>query len=157
MSIELCEGKKSELDLFREKIAAIKTVEMVKKGKNKGKNYNPHFDDINPEDLIEEDCEIYEKFKGGSMTLEDLEKYRKSVLSRIDEIAGVTEEDRIMHEKFKNREITRDEFMDYYQKRTSEEEESDFKEIKDSRANFCAWLMNKNVDESFLRKGKKKK
>ena len=47
--------------------------------------------------------------------------------------------------------------MDYCQKRTSKEEESNFLEIKDSRVNFCAWLINQNVDESFLRKGKKKK
>jgi len=157
MSIESFNETKSKLELFREKIAMIKAIEMAKKKKSKGKDYNPHFDDINPEDLTEDDCEIYKKFEDGSMASEDLEKYRKSVFSKIDEVAGVTEEDRVMHEKFKNQEITRDEFMDYCQKRTSKEEESNFLEIKDSRVNFCTWLINQNVDESFLRKGKKKK
>jgi len=83
MSIESFNETKSKLELFREKIAMIKAIEMAKKKKSKGKDYNPHFDDINPEDLTEDDCEIYKKFEDGSMASEDLEKYRKSVFPKL--------------------------------------------------------------------------
>ena len=155
MSIESYKEKKSELDLFQKEISEIKKKEMEKKEKNEGKSYNPHFNEINPEELTDEDRIIYEKFKDGSMTLEDLEKYRKSVFSRIDEAAGITDEDRVIYKKFKNREITRDEFFDYCQKRTFREEKPNSIE-KDSRANFCAWLTNQLLNSDWEKKKSEK-
>ncbi len=152
MNVESSKEMKSKLELFREKVATIKAVEMAKKErcekelKEVGKaetGYNPHFEDINPNDLTEEDREIYEEFKSGSLTSKKFAEYRENIFSALDIKTNITKEDSAVYEKFKKKEITRDELLDYWQKHVGLKNKSFAPvEFTDSRASFCAWLAN---------------
>jgi len=82
MSLESFEKEKSPLELFKEEIKEIKK-----------KEYDPHFDDINPEELTGEDKIIYEKFKDGSMTFKDFSDYRQNIISDVERrgVEGLTD------------------------------------------------------------------
>ncbi len=112
-NIESFEQKKSEIDLFREEIENIRKREMEKKEQEE--KYDPHFDDIKPEELTEEDRVIYEKFKDDSMIFKEFSDYQQRVLSEADarRVSGA----------------------------------------KESRVNFCAWITNRiSGDEKWLKK-----
>ncbi len=72
--MESFEQKKTELDIFREEIAEMKKIEMEKKEQQE--KYNPHFNEIEPNTLIEEDLDIYKKCSTGSLKKEEFLKYQ---------------------------------------------------------------------------------
>lgn len=153
MSKESYEEKKNKLDLFKEEIAALKNEEMEKKSRKE--NYNPHLVEIDPEELNEEDMDIYEKFENRTLTFKEISKFRRDVnlrASQKTERIEPTPEEIAVYEKYKKGEISKEEFMDYWEKEfpTAEfwaywkrkmagEEEEKF---SDSEENFYAYLDN---------------
>jgi hypothetical protein len=73
------------LEQLRSELQALKDEEIKKKvawkeSKESGPAYNLHFDDINPFELLEEDLRIFGKFKDKSLTLEEFQQYRESII-----------------------------------------------------------------------------
>lgn len=66
--------EKERIDNFRQEISRIKEAEKVKA--EKGQNYDPHFRDINPEELTGLEADVYEKYRGGTLTREEFEVAR---------------------------------------------------------------------------------
>ncbi len=67
----------SDYEPLRQEIAVLKAEEMAKKEKDP-KNYNPHFDDISPDDLTTHGLDIYKEYKDGTLNLEKFLEYQKS-------------------------------------------------------------------------------
>lgn len=81
MPKEILEKKESELEKFEEEMQRIKERELAKK--EKGENYDAHWDDIEPADLKEEDmiiCKKYQKEMPLKQLLKDFEEYREQFL-----------------------------------------------------------------------------
>ena len=74
-------AKKEWLDGLREEIEKMRENEMANKkswlarGKA-GKAYDPHFDEINPQHLKEENLIIYKKFKEEELSFEEMREYQ---------------------------------------------------------------------------------
>jgi len=66
-----------DYEASRQEIANLKAEEMAKKEKDP-LNYNPHFDDINPDDLGTRALDIYKEYKDGTLSLEKFLEYQKS-------------------------------------------------------------------------------
>lgn len=60
--------EKTELQKFQGKFSQLKKDELAKK--EAGEPYIAEFEFINPAELTEEDCRIYEKHRAGLLTLE---------------------------------------------------------------------------------------
>lgn len=65
-----------DYESLRQEIADLKAAEMAKKEKG-SKDYNPHFDNIEPAVLTGEDLNIYKEYKDGTLTLERFLEYQK--------------------------------------------------------------------------------
>lgn len=68
--IEKLEGVK-ELEFLRQEIEKIKE-----------ESKDPHFQEINPKDLIDEDLDIYRKLRNKELTESDLNNYRDKIGSK---------------------------------------------------------------------------
>lgn len=66
-----------KLEQFRQEIGLLKAQELEKK--EKGEQYNPHFEIIEPSVLNDRDQEIYEKYKGGTLEREEFESWRNDI------------------------------------------------------------------------------
>ena len=77
--MESYEEKKNGIDLFKAEISEIKKQEMEKKAQ--GEKYDPHFENINPKELKEEDKIIYEKFRDGSMNFKEFSAYQQNIVA----------------------------------------------------------------------------
>lgn len=66
---------------FRQKLSEMKAAEMAKK--EKGEEYDPHWDYINPEDFTDEqavyDAEILKKFQEKTLTFDEFNDARNEV------------------------------------------------------------------------------
>lgn len=164
MSIESFEEKNKKFELFKEKISELAKTEKEKM--KLGKDYNPHLVEIDPEELNEEDMEIYEKFKNSTLTFGEFSKFRKDVnfrASQKTERITPTLDEVAVYERYKRGEITQEDFLDYWEKempsaefwaywkrKIAGEEESKF---GDSEENFYAYLDNKiTSDDKWLEK-----
>lgn len=72
--------EKTPLGAFREEMSGYKKEEMRKKAEfekrgSQGERYDPHFDDINPEHLTEDDMAVWEKTKNKTLTRKELQEY----------------------------------------------------------------------------------
>jgi len=165
MSAESIKEKNNKLDLFGAEIERIKEKEMLKKkeweeNNERGEAYEIHFDEIDPEELTEEDCDIYNKFKDDTLTLKGFLEYEQSILETFKGkglAVEPTAEDRAMYEKFKAENITRDEWLDYWQERVKVATKNDKDKTQRSRENFHAWLSNKITTKEWRDKFKKEK
>lgn len=77
-------AKEELLDELRDQIEKIRENEMANKeswlAKGKmGKSYDPHFDEINPQYLKEEDLMIYKKFKEDTLSFEEMREYQNKM------------------------------------------------------------------------------
>lgn len=61
---------------LRQEIAEVQEFEL--NNKKNGFKYNPHFDGIKPEELTNEDLEIFKRFKEGTLTRGEFTKYQSS-------------------------------------------------------------------------------
>lgn len=73
---------------LRREIEEIRKAEMTDKESwlargRKGKAYDPHFDEIDPQDLTSEDLELYEKFKKGKLSFEEMKVYQDRISKEI--------------------------------------------------------------------------
>jgi hypothetical protein len=59
---------------LRQEIADLKAGELKKKEKKQ--EYNPHFEEIDPIDLLNQDLTIYRKFKEKSLAKEEFMEYQ---------------------------------------------------------------------------------
>jgi len=76
--------ERTPLEIFREEMRVLKSGEMKKKKEwetrgRRGEAYDPHFDDISPEFLTEEDRIIWSKIKNQTLTRPELEAYRRQL------------------------------------------------------------------------------
>jgi hypothetical protein len=164
MSIESPENKKNKFELFKERISDL--IRTEKKKMDSGKNYNPHLVGMDPEELSEEDMDIYEKFENRTLTFKEISKFRKDVnlrASQKTEKIEPTAEEIAIYEKYKKKGMTKEEFLDYWDKEvpTAEfwaywkrkmagDEESKF---GDPEENFYAYLDNEiEKDKKFWMK-----
>lgn len=69
-----------DFDALRKKVGLIKKEEMAKK--EKGENYDPHFDFIESDKLIEEDLMIFDKFLNKILTKKELADYK--IFGKVD-------------------------------------------------------------------------
>ncbi len=177
MNIESHEGnlkEKSKIELFREQFGELIRQEKEKMGS--GKDYNPHLIKINIEELTDEDAEIWEKYINRALTFGELFGFRKNVISRAEKRTEKdipTPDDLAVLEKHRKGEITRDEFLDYWQKTESNIEFLDYwrekmtdagerEKFGDSEENYYAYLDNKIAGDrywmkKFAEEGKNKK
>ncbi len=73
------------LEQLRDEISEMKKIELGKK--ERGEEYNPHFEEFNPNDLEFDDLEIYQKFKDKSLDRESLNNYNaKLPVMKLDEV-----------------------------------------------------------------------
>lgn len=71
---ELLDGLRNEIEEIRENEMANKKSWLAR-GKT-GEAYDPHFDDIDPQYLKEEDLMIYKKFKEDTLSFEEMREYQ---------------------------------------------------------------------------------
>jgi hypothetical protein len=70
-------AKIEELNALRMKAQEIPDTELSKK--TKGETFNQHYAEINVNELIDVDLEIYRKFLDETLKQEELENYKKNV------------------------------------------------------------------------------
>lgn len=63
------ETEKEQLTSFRKEIQQIKDAEMAKKAEGR-KDYNPHFETIDPQELGEREYEAYRSYKNGALKVD---------------------------------------------------------------------------------------
>jgi hypothetical protein len=68
--------EKIDFEGLRQQVESIQKVEMAKK--EKGEHYDPHFDFIKPNELIEKDFIIFHKFLKETLTKGDFFNYNAS-------------------------------------------------------------------------------
>jgi hypothetical protein len=83
--MENFESKEKQINFekLRQEIADLKTVELKKKEEKK--QYNPHFDNIEPGVLTEEDLDKYQKYLDGTLTKEEFLQYQSNFRGVEDE------------------------------------------------------------------------
>lgn len=81
---------------FRAEISELKRKEDDKEDSSS----HFQFGEFNPADLTEKDMEIYEKFKKGTLSVEELDQYRDQVMKEEDVVAPKNED---LIPKFKTR------------------------------------------------------
>lgn len=74
---KLLNGLRNEIEEIRENEMANKKSWLAR-GKT-GEAYNPHFDDIDPQYLNEEDLIIYKKFKEDTLSFEEMREYQNKM------------------------------------------------------------------------------
>jgi hypothetical protein len=71
--------QKSELDLFREKIAQLKKDE--EEARRRGESTTRHLRDLDPMLLTEEDMNIYHQWQEGSLLLDEFNAHRNKIIN----------------------------------------------------------------------------
>lgn len=68
-------SSEKKMESLRREIADLKQQEMTKK--ERGEHYNPHFDEIEPNELTAGDLLMYQKLKEATLTPEEFNEYRQ--------------------------------------------------------------------------------
>lgn len=74
-NIHVPEAAMPDVQMFRETIAGLKRIEEEKRAR--GESSTAHFQWVNPEELLEEDARIYQKYLDNDLTKEEFIQYRK--------------------------------------------------------------------------------
>ncbi|MDO8500127.1 MAG: hypothetical protein Q7S66_05775 [bacterium] len=84
------EREKTPLEMFREEMQQIKSIEQEKErawrasdDKNGGA-FDPHFNNINPDALTDMDRVIWEKVKNKTLTRKEIETYRATLKKNLE-------------------------------------------------------------------------